>query len=564
MISGIRKGRIPYQKISCIVVILSLIFVFYVRLFGSSDEVTAIRAGYIITVTKDTIENGTIIVRDGLIESVGVDVVIPAGCYVINADTMYVYPGFIDAHSSVAISTSAKSSSVTGPQGVEGSIQPVESLTPHRLAADMLNPKDSKIKKVRESGVTTVLTIPDRGIFIGQSALINLNDGTGEEMILKSPVAMHLGYTRSSGKYPSTLMGVIAFQRQTFYDAKHYKLIRDRYKKHKRGIKRPTQNKALDALNLVLNGSMPMIVNVNKENEIKRALRLSEEFNVKFILSGVVEGWRVADLLRNYEMPLIVSLNFPKPEDVTGYSFKLKVEGPEKSEKSDKDKEKEETEEEKEIYSNPSVLSSKGLKLAFTFRGINKPEDFRKNIIKAVKHGMSKEEALKAITINPAEIFGVEDQIGSIEEGKIANLVIMTADFFDEKSTVKYVFVDGKRFEIEKPKKKKKSGNEADVDVSGTWDATVSSPDGDVSVKIIFKASGEELTGTFSSEFGSAEIYDGSISGNQIEFSVKLSVGGQEFEMVFTGQVEGNTIDGTVDLGVMGSARWKAIKPNIV
>ena len=517
---------------------------------------------------------------------------IPAGAEVIEEDTMYVYPGLIDAHSSLALekpkqeeqpSTGGGRSSRT-PSGPMPTM-----LSPEKLAADMLNPKDASIKKVRESGITTVLTVSEEGIFVGQSALINLNGDKPGEMILKSPVAMHIGYSLQRGTYPSTLMAVIAFQRQTFFDAQNHKLQWDRYRKQQRGIQRPLPNPSLDALASVLDGRQRVIITANSENEMKRALKLADEFGLDYILSGTVEGWRIADVLGARMKPILVSVEFPKPESVTGYSFKLKVEGPtqEKAEtkpeaeaeekdkakagakeekKEDKNKEEKnkkeknkEDEEKAELYANAGVLYQSGVKFAFTSAGLKKPEDFLKNVAKTVEHGLPKEEALKALTINPAEIFGVADQVGSIEEGKIANLIVTTGELFDEKTRVKYVFVDGKKSEVEAPKPKKAEG-EATVNVSGTWDVDVTSPMGEVSVTISLKQSGSEVTGEFKSEMGSSSIYDGSVNGNKIQFSVKLPIGEQPVELVFTGTVEGDSMEGTIDLGEMGSAEWKGTK----
>ena len=544
---------------------------------GEFGNVYAIKAGKIVTVTGGVIENGTILIRDGIIQAVGQNIVIPPDAEVVAADTMWVYPGLIDAHTSLALKQPKKTEGDAAqeqqpqtPPSSEAKASP-ELLKSDRLAVDLLNPKNSKIAKVRQTGVTTVLTIPTNGIFIGQSGLINLFGDTAEEMILKSPVAMHLGYQRQSGVYPSTLFGVIAYQRQTFLDARHHKLLWNRYEEQKAGWRRPLPNKSLDALIPVLKGDLPVIISADKENEMKRAVRLAEEFGLNYLVSGATEGWRVVDLLRAQQKPVLVSLNFPKPKDVTGYAFKLKVEGPEK-EKADKKKaeakkeeedkgkkEEEEDPEKKEIYANAGVLHKAGITFAFTSSGLKKPEEFLTNAAKAVEHGLPKEEALKAMTINPAKIFGVADQVGSIEEGKIANLVITTGDLFDEKTKVKVVFIDGNKVDVEEAKKK--PDEEPAVDVTGTWDVTLTTQMGDMSATITMEQTGSEVIGEFKSEMGTANITDGQISGNDIEFCVTLPIMDQPRELVFIGTVEGDTMEGSLDLGAMGTAEWKAARP---
>jgi imidazolonepropionase-like amidohydrolase len=562
-------------------VVFLLVFMAAVNAFGGGDfgEVYAVKAGRIVTVTQGVIENGTVLIRDGIIEAVGIDVPIPPDAEVIEADTMFVYPGLIDAHTSLALTQPTKPGKSDQTQqrqlpAITVAEPSASLLKADLLAVDLLNPKDGKIAKIRETGITTLLTIPDKGIFIGQSGLINLAGENAGEMIVKSPVAMHLAYQRQTGAYPATLMAVIAYQRQTLLDARHHKLVWDRYQQQKKGRRRPLPNKSLDALIPILEGRLPIIISANEENEIKRTIKLAEEFGLNYIISGAAEGWRVVDLLKSEQRPILVSLNFPKPKDVTGYAFKLKIEGPSKKtpekekEKPEKKEEKEKVEKEKkeedpekaEIYANAGALHKAGIKFAFTSGGLKKPADFIKNAAKAIEQGLPKDEALKALTINPAEIFGVADQVGSVEEGKIANLFVTTGDLFDEKTKVKIVFVDGKKFEV---KERKIKGEEPSVDVTGTWDASVKSPDGETAFTLILKQSGSQVTGELKSEMGTASIEDGSVSGNNITFTVSLDIGGQNVEMSFSGTVEENTIEGTIDMGPMGTAEWEAEKPGI-
>jgi len=558
-----------------------LLFLLHIIIFSPSwadngiEDLFAIKAGRIITVTQDTISNGIIIIKNGIIQAVGKDIPIPVGAEMISADTMTVYPGLIDAHANIALPAPKRAEPTESSEGRLSRNQPSQvstALNPEKMAADMLNPKDSKIEKIREIGVTTALTIADQGIFIGQSALINLAGEQPEDMILKSPVAMHFGYSRQRGVYPSTLMAVIAYQRQTFFDAQHHKLLWERYELQKRGWKRPVPNKSLEALIPVLDGKMPVIISANTENEIKRAMRLANEFNLNYMISGAVEGWRVLDLLKSIGKPVLVSIDFPKPESVIGYSYKLKVEGPSKEKEKpnvqknkekgkEKDKKKEEDKDMAEIYDNASALYRSGLKFAFASGGLKKPSDFLKNVAKTVEHGLPKEEALKALTIYPAQFFGVADQIGSIEDGKIANLVVATGDIFNEKTKIKYVFIDGKKFEFEIKEKEKTKEEETTIDVNGTWNLKVDSPDGVVNATLILRQSGSTLSGELKTDFGNASIEEGSISGNKMQFSVTLPIGGKPMELVFEGTVEGDSAEGIIDLGEMGIANWAGTKP---
>lgn len=560
-------------------------------------DVYAIKAGHIITVSGTPIENGTILIRNGLIEAVGTQVTIPPDAEIVEADTMYVYPGLIDAHTSLALAKPKKEGEGGQGQRQRSQTRPSSVAKPkadliksHMQVVDMLNPKDSKIGKFRELGITTALSVPDKGIFIGQSSLINLQGEVAEAMVLKSPVAQHLGYQTQSGSYPSTLFGVVAYQRQTLLDARHHKALWKQYKAYKQGIRRPLPNKSLDALIPVIDGKMPVIVHVNKVNEMKRALRLADEFGLNVILSGVTEGWKVADLLKARGKPVLVSLNYPKAKDVTDYVFKLKVEGPSKDKKaqkkapaedkekggdknsapdkkktsdtknqSDKKKEKKVDPELAEIYANAGALYKAGVKFALTSRGLTKESDIPKNVALAIKHGLPAEEALKAMTLYPAQILGVSEQLGSIEAGKIANLVVTSGPIFEEKTKIRYVFVDGQKTEI----KAKKAAKKATVDVTGTWEMVVSTQMGEMTSTLTLKQEGEDVTGSFKSDMGEGEIKDGTISGNSISFTVTLSIMGQDRDLTYSGTVEGDSMEGTLDLGQMGSADWKATRPGV-
>jgi imidazolonepropionase-like amidohydrolase len=423
---------------------------------GSIENVYAIRAGRIVTVTRGVIESGTILIRDGVIEAVGREIDIPPDAEIVGADSMVVYPGLMDAHTSLGMPKPKKPETGANREGrsSEASRGPSPTLmAAEKKAVDQLNPKDASIPKVRDAGVTTVLTVPEDGIFIGQSALINLGGVKPRQMVVKSPVALHVGYERQRGVYPSTVMGVIAFQRQMFLNATHHKLLWDRYDKQKRGWRRPEPDASLDALVLSLEKKLPVVVSANKENEIKRALKLAEEFGFSCIISGAKEGWRVVDLLASRKTPVFVSVDFPKVEDVTGHAFRLEVEGPSpddskkeagdaKGEEEKEDEEEDEvTPEEVEVYANAAVLHAAGIPFAFCSKGLKKPEEFLKNVNKTVAHGLSPEAALRALTIQAAEILGVDEQAGSIEAGKMANLIVTTVDLFDKENKLFILFV---------------------------------------------------------------------------------------------------------------------------
>ncbi len=434
------------------------------HVMGQFKTAYAIKGGKVLTVSGPVIEKGIVIIRDGLIEAVGTNLPIPPDAEVINADSLWIYPGLIDGYCPIALpGRKAENDKNITPGLLSGPAvgPPPILLEPEREAADGLNPKDKQIEAVRNAGVTTVLTCPSKGIFIGQSALINLVGDTPHAMIVRSPVALHMGFDAQRGTYPSTLMGVIAYQRQTFLDARHHKLVRERYQNNPQGFKRPAPSKSLDAIARALDGDQRIIFHANGENEIRRACKLADDFGLNITLCGAVEGWRITDLLASRGKPILVSLDFPEPEQVTGYAFNLPIEGPSQDEGKDPktlEKEKKEKRENEMagLYANAAALHKAGVTFGFVSAGLTKPEEFIGNAAKAVKHGLPADVALRALTLHTAQILGVDRQLGSIETGKIANLVLTTGDLFAEKTSVKAVFVDGKKLEAKAKQKNDK------------------------------------------------------------------------------------------------------------
>lgn len=516
--------------------------------------VYAIKDARIVTVTGTTLAKGTVVIRDGLIESVGERVQIPPDARVLDGSGLTVYPGLIDAHAEVALEQPQQAGQRQArPAGGGGQPSqppsPDNKMSPDKLAADQLKVDEAALEKYRSAGITAALTIPRRGIFIGQSALINLAGEKAAQMVVQSPVALHIGLESTGGfrEYPSSLMGVISYIRQTLYDAQHYQLEQRRYQASKRGMRRPEPNNALEALQPVIAGQMPVIMVAQEAKEIHRAIQLAEEFKLKCIISGATESAQVAELLRARQIPVLLSLNFPtEPRDADPEAdtpvrvLRQRAEAPKAA----------------------AALQRAGVKFAFSSGFMNDPKDFIKNAAKAVKAGLAEADAIKALTINAAEIFGVAEQLGSIEAGKIANLVVTDGDLFNEKTTIKYVFIDGRQFEIKKePSRPTPGGDQPPADASGTWNLTVETPQGAVQVAAALQQAGTTISGTVSSLFGEAGISSGSIRGRTVQFAAYINIGGQPTKVEFDGTIQGDSINGTVSVSGQGAFPFSGTRP---
>jgi len=424
-----------------------LIYPSWARMDG--PRVYAIKDAQIVTGSGKTISKGTVVFRDGLIIEVGENAKIPADARVVDGSGLTVYPGLIDAFG--AFGQPAPAAPPAG-AGLGGNRQAAAARLlaqapetadqvhgdPSASAADQFKPDMAGLEAARFDGITAELISPPQGIFAGQASLINLAPADVSKMVVRSPVALTVQFATSrgfGGVYPVSLMGSVAFIRQTFYDAIHYRDEVNRQEHAKRGIERAEYDKKLAALQPVIKGDVPVIFVANTDTDIHRALMIADEFKLKPIIQGAVDGYRVADILGSRKIPVILSVDFPKrqadlPDDVDEPLRVLR-------ERADAPK-------------CAARLSAAGVKLAFS-SGKLKPDDFIANVRKAVESGLGKDAALRALTIDAAEILGAADQLGTIEKGKIANLTVVSGDLLAKDSKVRHLFIDGDEVELKKP-----------------------------------------------------------------------------------------------------------------
>jgi imidazolonepropionase-like amidohydrolase len=515
----------------------------------SALDTYAITNARIVTVSGAPIERGTVVIRDGLIAAVGANVTAPADARIIDGAGLTVYPGLIDSSTSLGIPqpSPAPSASPAGGGGGFGQFRAQTSTTvalnstqppglqPEVVVEDFLRPGGEQIEAARNAGITTALSAPRQGIWMGQSALINLSGDTAQQMIVRSPVALHVGFTPlRSGVYPTSLMGVFAVLRQMLLDAGRYRELQQAYERSPRGTRRPDQDRALAALLPVLDGAMPVVMYADREREIARALDLAEEFKLKAIIAGGLESSKVADRLRERKVPVLLSLNFPRrttaalpeadPEPVR--VLRERVEAPKAA----------------------ARLVTARAKFAFQSGGITNIADFRANIQRAIDGGLGREDALRAVTIWPAEILGVSDRLGTIETGKIANLTITRGDIFDRNRTIAHVFIDGRPVDL-RPADPTAPAAAGGAVASGTWTLNINLGSGDLAATLALQQEGERLSGSIQGGLGNGEIANGSAgAAGEVRFTIPVTLEGQTVEATFAGRITRNEMQGSVTI----------------
>lgn len=533
---------------------LLLLFATAVCVFASAaayGQSYAITNAKIVTVSGATIDKGTIVVRNGLIESVGASVTPPADAQIFDATGLTVYPGFIDTITGLGLPQAparpaggpgqfAIPQAAAAPTPGSNSNYPA-GLRPEDATLDDIRAGESQFETNRNAGFTTVVSVGRNGIFNGQSVVIDLAGDSVSAMVIKAPFAEHISFNTLGQTYPQSLLGTFAALRQMMLDSQRLQQLQTMYAANPKGMRRPDSDKSLEALFPVVSGKMPIVFNANSEREIIRSIDLIKEFKLNGMIAGGQESWKVADRLKAANVPVLLSLNFPKrttasspeadPEDMD--TLRLRAEAPK----------------------GPGKLAAAGVKFGFNSSGITNIADFFANAGKAVEGGLNRDAAVRAMTLGAAEILGVDDRLGSIETGKIANLTLVKGDLFGKDKFVPQVIVDGKVFEVKEPPKPPAGGRvtgtgpgtPAATSISGTYNITIAIPGSPLSSTLNFTQTGGSLTGTMTSDAGTAQLRDGKVTGNGFSFAASVPYGGMSIDITASGSVSGNQISGTID-----------------
>jgi len=388
----------------------------------------AIRNARIVTVSGPDIERGTVVIRDGKIEAVGANVSVPAGAQTIDGNGLSVYPGMIDAGTNMGL--------VEVPQGANGTVDlsEVGDLNPNAKAIIAVNPHSAHIAVTRVEGITNTLTAPTGGLISGQAALINLLGTAPKEMAVVPQVALVINYPRIGGggggfggfqQQPANLTETLTANerqvdqiRKMLRDAEAYGRAQDAYAKDK-SLPRPDRNVVLEPLVPYVRGEQPVIFRADREAEIRGALRFADEMKLKPIILGGNDASKVANLLKEKNVPVILTgiFSLPSRED-DAYDA---------------------------LYETAAKLQQAGVRFCIS-TGDAGPEvrNLAQYAGMAAAFGLSKADAVKAVTLYPAQILNVADRLGSIEAGKMANLVVTDGDLLEIRTHIRYLLIDGR------------------------------------------------------------------------------------------------------------------------
>lgn len=412
---------------------------------NNPPKVFALTNAKIVQLPGKIIEKGTVIVRNGVIESVGINVQIPMDAQVVDLSGKIIYPGFIDLYTNYGMPKRRERTQTEGSQTETQQTQEVRkgaynwnpNVLSHKLAVNEFSPDSKEAESLRSQGFTVVLSVPNEGIFKGKSVLVNLSEaGAPNDVIIKPAVAHHIAFIRGFGRdiYPNSLMGNIALIRQTFLDAQWYASAWSAFSKNP-SLQRPEVNSSLEALHGALKGEL-VTFETNDELDFLRCAKIAREFSLNALMIGSGYEYRRAEAIKNTGFPVILPLNFPKPPE---------VENPEDADNID-------LRTLKHWYNapeNPKKLYEIGVTFAFTTYRLENPSEFLQRVRETVERGLPEDVALSALTIIPAKLIGLDKLLGTIEPGKMANFVITDKNIFDEDAKILQVWIDGEKYDVE-------------------------------------------------------------------------------------------------------------------
>src|SRR2546422_482043 len=516
---------------------------------GGEPQYFAIRGAKVVPVSGPPVENATIVISRGLITAIGKDLAIPPEAWVIDGKGLTVYPGLFDSLTDVGIPAAPPASGEGGPRrSSEGARGPEDRpySSPWRSAADEVSLSDKRIETWRSGGFATVVSAPKGGIFPGQAAVLDLAGERTGDLVVKSPVAIPLSFQTSGGfggGFPNSIMGVLAYVHQVWLDTEWSIKAQATYEKNPRSVARPRYDRTEAALAEALEDHALVLVPANNSVQLRRALELVERWRVKGAIYGGQMGYEVASGNAAKKIPVLVDLKWPEAEKDPDPEYKPSLRTLRFRDRAP---------------SSPAALVKAGVKFAFYSGGITTPKDVLKAAKKSIDAGLAPEAAIRALTLSPAEIFGIADRLGSIENGKIANLVVTDGDLFEEKTKIKLVFVDGRKYEPREPEKPKDAPK---GDITGKWKLSYTTPEGpEESTADLTMEKDGTVSGTVSGKRGTTSIISGYLSGDKFSFTINIPLDQGPTDATFSGTFDGTSLKGAIS--VLGlSIDFTGVKP---
>jgi imidazolonepropionase-like amidohydrolase len=526
----------------------------------------------------------SVVMRDGLITHIGPNLKIPADAFRIAADSFYVYPAFIDALSNTGIKEAEEISPPQGPAN-RGSRPAFDAdgnpsledagITPFNDVRSTFDPKEKSISDWRAQGFAVAHVVPKGKMMPGKGSVVVLSGKDTDQLLWKEDISMYAQWTGAGGGYPATVIGIMAKWRELYHNATQAVAHESSYDQATL-VSRPKYNHAHEALKPVVTKDMTVYFRAPKVKDISRALSMQQELGMKMVITDAEEAWYLKDRFKSGDIPLILSLDLP--EDKSDEKAKAEAEAKDSTlidtievvlEK--KAFEKKRSESLKAYQQQAGVLAKEGIAFSFSTMSV-KSGDFSKNISTMIENGLPAESALNALTTQPASLLGIDKYCGTVEVGKMANVIVSTKPLFEKEAAIKYMIVEGTLYQYE-IKEKKKAGEKTAVPasfsaVTGIWEYIVETPGDQQEGTIEFKDENGTMTGILTSDdntTGNDELENIVIDENDLSFTFDVDMGGQMVELEFDLKLDGETFEGSVSVGEFGTftiTGKRTVKPN--
>jgi imidazolonepropionase-like amidohydrolase len=512
------------------------------------------------------LDQTTVILKDGLITAVGKNIPIPADAVIIKGDSLHVYAGFIDGLSRVGVTKPKEETNRERPKDPGNPAPEVAGINPQVDVRSFLNPTDKSLEDLRAIGFTVAQVVPYGPMLPGSGSVILLSGKTTDGMVLVGKSVLFSELIGAQRVYPNTILAVMAKWRELYRQSAQAKNYENIYTANRTGLTRPATDRILEAFYPVIDKKIPVMFEADKFLETQRAFTLQNDLGFNIMLGDVKEGWDALPKIKSNNAKVFLSLDLPEEKKDDKKDDK-------KDKKDSKDKKPEEKKEEPngmttaekealekrkaeavaQYTSQASTFQKEGV--AFGFSSLSaKTGDVRANLRRIIKAGLTEDQALSALTVNPAQILGLSDRLGTVENGKIANLVITDKPYFNEKSNVRFVFVDGTMYKYDVKPTPKVDPN-AKVDVIGTWSVTTETPQNKSEQSLTLKKDGSNYAGSISGgrlpEAVALETVD--LNGNVLKYSYTVNMGGQSFKVEVEVTVEGKSFKGNAAVGQFGT-----------
>lgn len=498
---------------------------------SNTPSVHALTGLTIVPSPGKRVEKGTIVIRDGVIIAAGTGVTVPADARVRDCRGLTAYAGLIDLASEYGM---PKPKSGTPPEPKRGAASWNPNVAADRSAADEFLPDRESAEKYRAQGFTTVAALPSSGIFKGRSALVNLGEGTANAQVVRKELFQHVALQGAPADgYPGSLMGRIALVRQTFSDAQWYAAAMKRYAARP-DQRRPEEDRTLAALDAAAAGRQTVVFETGDELNALRAAAVAKEFGLTAVLRGSGYEYRRPEALKSAALPVIVPVNFPEPPSL-GTPEEIFNAGYEELRHWDFAPE------------NPSRLRAAGITVALTAAQLKDIAKFRSMVTLAVEAGLDPADALAALTTVPASLAGMEKQLGTVESGKIANLVLTEGDLFSNAGIVRETWVDGVRYEVKAPP----------PDLRGTWSFTLRTGARTDTGRLVISGGREEPAVQFRSGTLTVKATGISLSSRIFSFALPGDSLGHRGTLRFSGPADSLSVKGLAAVPGGADADWR-------